>query len=271
MGVLRAEWCSGEDRASTAVRDVRVLPIGEEPSESGITLDEAEARHTDFVEIFARATSTDLADLERFALPGVQAKVSAAMIAAPMRAGRGPAIMKLNPPAGYPRLVENEDFFLRMAAACGLAVPVHRLIHDRHGRAALLIARFDRVVEDGASRRLPQEDACQILGAYPAAKYRLKTEDIATAIAGVVELGDGSRPLALRRLFEVVAFSYLIGNGDLHAKNLSARMRLDGTWEMTPAYDLLSTQPYLQWRDPMALNFFGRANRLTLEDLRPSG
>lgn len=31
---------------------------------------------------------------------------------------------------------------------------------------------------------------------------------------------------------------------------------------MTPAYDLLSTQPYLRWEDPMSLPMYGRANRL---------
>jgi serine/threonine-protein kinase HipA len=39
-----------------------------------------------------------------------------------------------------------------------------------------------------------------------------------------------------------VAFSYLIGNGDLHGKNVSVRT-IDGRTELTPAYDLL-TLPY---------------------------
>lgn len=36
-----------------------------------------------------------------------------------------------------------------------------------------------------------------------------------------------------------------------------------GIWSITPAYDLLCTQPYASWNDPMALNFYGRANRWT--------
>lgn len=101
-----------------------------------------------------------------------------------------------------------------------------------------------------------------MLSVYPAAKYRLKTEQVADALANVVERGDGSRQLALRQIFELVAFSYLIGNGDLHGKNFSVRQNPAGFWEMTPVYDLLTTQPYLNWRDPMALNLYGRANRL---------
>ena len=65
----------------------------------------------------------------------------------------------------------------------------------------------------------------------------------------------------LRRLLRHLLVSYWIGNGDLHGKNLSI-FNPDGIWQPTPAYDLLSTQPYTGWKDPMALNLFGRANRL---------
>jgi serine/threonine-protein kinase HipA len=33
-------------------------------------------------------------------------------------------------------------------------------------------------------------------------------------------------------------------------------------WELTPAYDLLTTQPYLSWKDPTALPLYGRSNKL---------
>ncbi|MPY79688.1 MAG: type II toxin-antitoxin system HipA family toxin, partial [Actinophytocola sp.] len=99
----------------------------------------------------------------------------------------------------------------------------------------------------------------------------LKTETVAGAVADVVAAGDGSRQLALRRVIELVAFSYLIGNGDLHGKNFSVRQAPAGFWEVTPVYDLLTTQPYLNWRDPMALDFYGRANRLDRDHLTESG
>jgi serine/threonine-protein kinase HipA len=65
-------------------------------------------------------------------------------------------------------------------------------------------------------------------------------------------------------------FSWLIGNGDLHGKNLSI-YRPDGVWQPTPAYDLLCTQPYTRWRDPMALSLYGRANRLTRANFVEAG
>jgi serine/threonine-protein kinase HipA len=180
----------------------------------------------------------------------------------PLDTAAGPAILKLEPPQ-YPRLVANEHFFLSMAAGCGLPVPTHRILVDRNRQEALLVDRFDRELVPGEPmRRLAQEDACQVLGRYPAAKYRLSFQEVSTALAGAVVAGGGSRPLAMRRVFEIAAFSYLIGNGDLHGKNLSIRHAPSGLWEITPAYDLVSTKPYIGWDEPMALAMYGRANRL---------
>ncbi len=253
------------------IGDVRVVPDGAVPVEPRATVAEEDVASVRLADVFARAVSPDPLDLERIALPGVQAKVSASMVSAPVVTSIGPAILKLNPGVGHPHLVENEQFFLSMAADCGLDVPDHRLVVDRDGSAGLLVARFDRVVGRDGVRRLAQEDGCQLLGAYPAAKYRLKTEQIATAVAGAAEDGYGSAPLALRAVLLLVAFSYLIGNGDLHAKNFSAALRPDGAWGASPAYDLVSTQPYLGWRDPMALDLFGRATRLDRRHLVESG
>jgi serine/threonine-protein kinase HipA len=246
-----------------AIGDVQVVPAGQVPSDPPSLLDPARATTVDFAAIFARATSTDPEQLDRIALPGVQVKVSAATVSTPIGTTTGPAILKLNPP-DYPQLVENEHFFLAMADGCGLPVPRHQLLRDHAGRTGLLVERFDRFLpRSGPVRRYAQEDACQVLGRYPAAKYRLTLQEVAVGLASAVEAAGGSRPLALLRVLEIAAFSYLIGNGDLHGKNISIHEGASGLWEVTPAYDLLSTQPYLSWRDPMALPLYGRANRLT--------
>lgn len=253
------------------IGDVRVVPEGISPSEPAATVAEEDIASVRLADVFARAVSPDPQELERIALPGVQAKVSASMVSAPVVTTVGPAILKLNPERDYPRLVENEQFFLSMAADCGLVVPDHRLVLDRDGNHGLLVARFDRVVGPAGVRRLAQEDGCQLLGAYPAAKYRLKSERIVAAVGRAAEDGSGSAPLAVRQVLLLIAFSYLIGNGDLHAKNFSAAQSAGGAWGASPAYDLLSTQPYLSWRDPMALDLYGRANRLDRRHLVESG
>lgn len=244
------------------IGDVQVVPAGTPPAEVHALLDVAGAEVQDFGEAFARATSLEESELDLVGLPGVQVKVSAAMMSTPVGTTAGPSILKLAPD-GWPALVANEHFFLSMAAACGLPVPVHHLLHDRTGRAGLLVERFDRTTaRGGALVRLAQEDACQVLGRYPSAKYRLTFQEAAMALARAVDEAGGSRPLALRRILEIAAFSYLIGNGDLHGKNLSIRQSSRGVCEVAPAYDLLCTQPYLRWSDPMSLPMYGRANKL---------
>ncbi len=87
-------------------------------------------------------------------LAGVQPKVSAGVLSTPTQTKSGSAILKLAP-TQYPLLVENEHFFMTMAAACGLRVAKTSVLHDAEGRSALLVTRFDR---EGAIR-IAQEDA----------------------------------------------------------------------------------------------------------------
>lgn len=244
------------------VGDVSVVPPGGPLGDSAPALDLDAAEVADLREVFDRIVGADSLSYDQAAIPGVQPKVSAAMISSPLWTTSGPAVLKLTPDRDYPRLVENEDFFLRMARGCELKTPAHRLIHDRQGRAGLVVLRFDRVLDGGVERRLAQEDACQVMGVYPASKYRLRTEDVIATLADRCERSGGSRQATSLRLLQLVAFSYLIGNGDLHGKNFSIHRPDAGRWEPTPAYDLVSTQPYTGWRDPMALDLYGRANRL---------
>ncbi|MCX2934811.1 type II toxin-antitoxin system HipA family toxin [Mycobacterium sp. CVI_P3] len=243
------------------IGNIRVFPAGVEPVQP-LPLFEP-ARDTDFRAVFAKLTGSVHAD--PVGLAGVQPKVSAAMLSTPTQTRAGPAILKLNP-AQYPLLVENEHFFMRMASACGLRAAATALLHDAQGHSALLVSRFDRV----EGRRIPQEDACQVAGLYPASKYRIKTETALTTLSDACGRGGGSRVIALLELLKVVVFSWLIGNGDLHGKNMSI-YNPDGVWQPTPAYDLLCTQPYAGWNDPMALDLYGRANRLTRADFIDAG
>ena len=65
------------------------------------------------------------------------------------------------------------------------------------------------------------------------------------------------------RVRELIAFSYLIGNGDLHAKNISLSSER-GTLQLSPGYDLLSSRPYKDLK--LALKFEGRDDNLKRKD-----
>jgi serine/threonine-protein kinase HipA len=195
-------------------------------------------------------------------ISGVQPKVSATMISFPINVWkRGPSLLKLDP-AEYQGLVRNEHFFLTAAHYSGLKTPEHAIVHDRDGNEGLLVKRFDRVVKRGASvGRIHQEDGCQLLDRYPSEKYRISTSVLVEALCNVV-----SAPIVETLSFlRLVAFSYLIGNGDLHAKNVSvATDPKTGRIRLTPAYDLVSTAPFGDTK--MALDFEGRTDNISRSD-----
>lgn len=186
-------------------------------------------------------------------IAGVQPKLSPSVISFPFATRGRRWLLKLNPPH-LERLVENEHFFMTMASQCGLDVAKTELVHDRQGAPGLLVERFDRHRERGRWRGVHQEDLCQVLDLYPSEKYRLKSGQLVQALAAC----DSPR-VELLRLLEVLAFSYLIGNGDLHGKNLSLSTA-HGALQLSPAYDLVCTRPYGD--KSLALEFEGRRDNL---------
>ncbi|MBI4957625.1 MAG: HipA domain-containing protein [Myxococcales bacterium] len=242
------------------IGDVAIVAAGDRPVEGTPVLDTAHLATVSFAELFDRSVEyDDPTRHERMTVPGVQEKISAAMIAFPVRTPRrrgGPQLLKLEPPA-FPHLVPNELFFMQAAADAGIEAAHCSLVRDRDGAAGLLVRRFDRRVEaDGGLTKIHQEDACQLLDRYPADKYALSLDDLAAALsvctAAIVAVG---------ALVAQHAYAYVIANGDLHAKNISVLVSPDtGRVEMTPAYDLLSTLPYGDAH--MALKVAGRDARL---------
>ncbi|MBL8911510.1 MAG: HipA domain-containing protein [Archangium sp.] len=210
-----------------------------------------------FSELFAAVLEHDSAPIA-----GVQEKLSPSMISFPFATTGKQWILKLNPPERE-RLVENEHFFMNMAGECGLNVPRTHLVHDKSGAPGLLVERFDRIRKNGRWFGVRQEDGCQLVDRFPADKYRIKTSDLFEALEICVA------PIASRAAFlEQLAFSYLIGNGDLHAKNVSVTAA-NGLLQLSPAYDVLCTRPY---RDQsLALEIEGRKDNLKRRDLLALG
>ncbi|MBX3228822.1 MAG: HipA domain-containing protein [Labilithrix sp.] len=244
------------DAGADCIGDISVVVDADHPPSVAPAIDTLSLSSASFSEILS-ASLSGKRGLEP-TLPGVQDKVSAAMISLPLRAKGGAAyILKLNPPK-MPRLVENEHFFLEIARTAGLSVARAELVHDREGAAGLLVERFDRISpRKGVVKKVHQEDACQFLDRYPGDKYVLSYADLAR---GIGELG--SAPIVeTAKYLRLIAFSYLIANGDLHAKNVSLRTDpADGRVELTPAYDVLTSLPYGD--RTMALSFDGRNDNL---------
>ena len=194
-------------------------------------------------------------------LPGVQDKASARMISVPVARAGERYLLKISPPE-YPCVVENEDFFLRQARGARIECARARVVHDAEDRPGLLVQRFDRVAEpSGDTTALACEDACQVLGRWPADKYNLSAEEVVNGLAERC----AARTLAARNLFEQICFAWLTGNGDAHAKNLSILATVDGEWLAAPAYDLPSTVPYGDLS--LALSLQGRTRGISRRHL----
>ncbi|HCT78506.1 MAG TPA: type II toxin-antitoxin system HipA family toxin [Micromonosporaceae bacterium] len=243
LGALRrAVKTSADDELSLllavgadAIGDVQVVPSGVKPAEvpARVVLERiGDIRFADLLaELGIRA--------QRTALPGVQDKTSAAMINLPIARAGERYILKLNP-AEYPHLVENEKFFLDAARKSGLIVPPSEIVTDGDGKPGLLIRRFDRITVDGALHPLAVEDGCQVLDRPPADKYLVGAGRTFAALAAVCD----ARTVAGRDLIRQLAFAYITGNGDAHAKNFSVLQHLSGEWRVSPAYDMPSSYPY---------------------------
>jgi serine/threonine-protein kinase HipA len=111
---------------------------------------------------------------------------------------------------------------------------------------ALAVERFDRAA---GGRRIHMEDFAQVFGLFPDDKY---SERSYANIAAVLwaETGEEGTYEFVRRLM----FSVLIGNADMHLKNWSLLYPDGRTPILSPAYDFVSTVPYIPG-DSLALSF----------------
>jgi serine/threonine-protein kinase HipA len=197
----------------------------------------------------------------RFSLAGVQIKFSAVMeatggLTVPAGGRGGSWIVKL-PSAKYTSVPENEHAMLELARRVGIAVPRSKLVkteeiqglpEESHtiGKVALAVERFDRLPE---RQRVHMEDFAQVFGLYPGDKYGHRSY---ANIASVLWAEAGQE--ATYEFLKRVVFSVVMGNADMHLKNWTVLYPDRRTPELSPAYDLVSTVPYVL-KDTLALNF----------------
>jgi serine/threonine-protein kinase HipA len=196
-----------------------------------------------------------------FSLAGVQLKFSGiwdneAGLTIPVNGVGGSWIVKLPSPlfAGVP---QNEYAMMEMARKIGIDVPKTALVPleqikglpkemEKLGSHAFVIQRFDR---NEKGQRIHIEDFAQVFAVYPEKKYGAASyRNIAEVIWS--EMGPKGLIEFLRRFI----FNALIGNGDMHLKNWSLIYADRRTPQLAPAYDYVSTLPYLP-DDLLALNF----------------
>ncbi len=160
------------------------------------------------------------------------------------------AIIAKLPSVEYPRMPQMEDLCMRLAGLAGVDTCSFELA-DMQALAAghrydlgeevqgrfLAVTRFDR----GEGGRVHFEDFAQVLGVAPENKYSQSYLAIALTLLDL----PGCGVPAVHELLRRIEVNDLLGNADMHLKNIGLLYRDARQAGLAPAYDLLSTHVYL--------------------------
>ena len=218
-------------------------------------------------------TIDEMAELARqvvensITVPGVQPKLSLSFIKDVLKDETNGRLTVLGAMGGnyilkpqnkvYPQMPENEHLSMRMAELCGISVVPSSLIRLKSGELSYITKRIDRTQ---TGQKIHMLDMFQILEAFD--KYKSSVEKIGRALAK----HSANTVLDLLRLFEIVVFSYLTGNNDMHLKNFSMILKNE-EWNLSPAYALLDVNLHLpEDNEESALTINGKKRKLTKSD-----
>lgn len=132
----------------------------------------------------------------------------------------------------YRCLPELEDVTMKMAEIAKIRTARHSMIRFSDGELGYITLRMDR---DAEGRKFSMLDMCQLSNRLTEHKYLGSYEQLAKIVVKY-----SSAPyLDVQRFWEIVLFSWITGNSDMHCKNFS--LLDDGKgYVLSPAYDLLS-------------------------------
>ena len=214
-------------------------------------------------------------DTGQFSLAGAQAKT--ALIHVDGRwgvpSGWTPTTHILKPPADeFDGHVENEHLCLALARRLGLPTAGSEVVRFED-ELAIVVERYDRMrttsLAAGARTagdtervevlcilaksqpilRVHQEDLCQALGLPPTTKYQSEGGPTPAATAALLRSHSG-RPIEdVATFVDALAFNWLIGGTDGHAKNYSLLHSGGGRVRLAPLYDLASALPYFHMEE----------------------
>jgi serine/threonine-protein kinase HipA len=166
----------------------------------------------------------------------------------------------LKPPTPfYQQLPEVEDVTMHLAGIAKIKTAPHSLVRLASGNLAYVTKRIDRFKKG----KLAMEDMCQLTERLTEDKYHGSYEQIGKAI----QKYSATAGLDLVNFFELVLFSFLTGNADMHLKNFSLLEQLGLGMVLSPAYDLVNTALVNRAdEEEMALNLNGKKKKLKKQD-----
>ena len=159
----------------------------------------------------------------------------------------------------FPWLPEDEDLTMHLAEIAKIQVVPHALIRFSDGELTYITRRIDR---DNDGRKYLMEDACQLSQRLADDKYKSSYENVAKLIRQFSSMSQ----LDLVNYWEVVVFSWVTGNSDMHLKNFSLLSRVPGLYTLAPAYDLLNVHLLFDDPEELALTLNGRKRKITRQN-----
>lgn len=146
-------------------------------------------------------------------------------------------------------LPQLEDLTMKMAEAAGIKVVPHTLVRLLDGELGYLTKRVDRSEKGDKFSML---DMCQLTNRLTEHKYFGTYGQLAETIKRFSSMPG----LDLVRYWEVVLFSWIVGNSDMHCKNFSLISYDGAQYRLSPAYDLITVWiSYPQDTEEMAMTF----------------
>jgi len=160
----------------------------------------------------------------------------------------------------YRKLPEIEDLTMHLAEIAKIDVVPHSLIRLADGELGYISRRIDRADDNS---KIAMEDMCQLTNRTTEHKYRSSYEQIAKKIAEY----STTPKLDLVNFYNIVIFSWITGNADMHLKNFSMFSPDDIEFRLTPAYDLVSTAIVNPSdTEELALTLNGKKSRIEVKD-----
>ena len=120
-----------------------------------------------------------------------------------------------------------------MAEAARIRTARHSLIRLADGELGYLTLRMDR---NRKGEKISMLDMCQLSNRLTEHKYYGTYQQLAET----VKKYSAAPMLDVQRFWEVVLFSWITGNSDMHCKSFSLVDIGDGEYALAPAYDLLA-------------------------------
>ncbi|MFT3752862.1 MAG: HipA domain-containing protein [Paludibacter sp.] len=166
----------------------------------------------------------------------------------------------LKPPTtSYPQMPEVEDLTMHLAEMAKIKTVPHSLIRLKSGQLAYITKRIDRQ----KNKKIHMEDMCQLSEKQTEHKYLASYEQVAKTILKY----STNSGLDLVNFAEIVLFSFLSGNADMHLKNFSLIYDPTNGPVLSPAYDMLSTVLVNPKDDEdLALSLNGKKKKLNRRD-----